>query len=73
MTTQIKLQINLLTVLYLLDLKIETLHELYTLHTVYCDLGKDSGVYRVLVGKPEGRRPLGRPRHRWENNIKMDL
>ena len=28
--------------------------------------------YRVLVGKPEGRRPLGRPRHRWENNIKMD-
>jgi len=31
------------------------------------------GVYRVLVGKPEGRRPLGRPRHRCENNIKMDL
>ena len=28
---------------------------------------------RVLVGKPEGRRPLGRPRRRWENNIKMDL
>jgi hypothetical protein len=30
-------------------------------------------VYRVLVGKPEGRRQLGRPRRRWENNIKMDL
>jgi len=31
------------------------------------------GVYRVLVGKPEGKRPLGRPRHRWEENIKMDI
>ena len=31
------------------------------------------GVYRVLVGKPEGKRPLGRCRHRWEDNIKMDL
>ena len=31
------------------------------------------GLYRVLVGKPEGRRPLGRPRQRWEDNIKMDL
>jgi len=31
------------------------------------------GVYRILVGKPEGKRPLGRPRHRWEDNIKMDL
>ena len=29
--------------------------------------------YRVLVGKPEGKRPLGRPRHRWQDNIKMDL
>ena len=29
--------------------------------------------YRVLVGKPEGKRPLGRPRHRWEDKIKMDL
>jgi len=32
-----------------------------------------SVLYRVLVGKPEGKRPLGRPRHRWEDNIKMDL
>jgi len=31
------------------------------------------GVYGVLVGKPEGKRPLGRPRRRWEDNIKMDL
>jgi len=31
------------------------------------------GVYRVLVGKPEGRRPMGRPRRRWVNNIRMDL
>jgi hypothetical protein len=30
-------------------------------------------VYRILVGKPEGKRPLGRPRHRWVDNIKMDL
>ena len=30
-------------------------------------------MHRVLVGKPEGKRPLGRPTHRWENNIKMDL
>ena len=36
-------------------------------------MGKDRGVHRVLVGKPEGKRPLGRPRHRWEINIKMDL
>ena len=36
-------------------------------------MGKGRGVHRVLVGKPEGNRPLGRPRHRWEDNIKMDL
>jgi len=35
--------------------------------------GEWRGVYRVLVGKPEGRRPLGRPRCRWEDYIKMDL
>ena len=35
--------------------------------------GERRGVYRVLVGKPEGKRPLGRPRRRWENNIKIDL
>ena len=36
-------------------------------------MGESRGVYRVLVGKPEGKRPLGRPRRRWEDNIKMDL
>ena len=35
--------------------------------------GERRGVHRVLVGKPEEKRPLGRPRHRWEENIKMDL
>jgi hypothetical protein len=36
-------------------------------------VGEESRVYKVLVGKPEGKRPLGRPRHRWENGIRMDL
>jgi len=36
-------------------------------------MGERRGVYRVLVGKPEGKRPLGRPRRRWEDSIKMDL
>jgi len=35
--------------------------------------GEETGVCRVLVGKPEGRRPLGRPRRRWVDNIRMDL
>jgi hypothetical protein len=36
-------------------------------------MGEGRGVYRVLVGRPECKRPLGRPRRRWEDNIKMDL
>jgi hypothetical protein len=36
-------------------------------------MGEGRGVYRVLVGRPEGKRPLGRPRRRWENNIKLNL
>jgi len=36
-------------------------------------MGEERGVYSVLVGKPEGRRPWGRPRHRWVDNIRMDL
>jgi hypothetical protein len=36
-------------------------------------MGEKRNMYRLLVGKPEGRRPLGRPRHRWMDNIKMDL
>ena len=47
---------------------------IYTFYTApVVRLGEKRGVYRVLVGKPEGKRPLGRPRPRWENNIKMDL
>jgi hypothetical protein len=40
-------------------------------HVVCMGVGR--GVYKVLVGRPGGKRPLGRPRHRWEDNIKMDL
>ena len=36
-------------------------------------MGEERGVYRVLVGKPEGKRPVGRPRRRWVDNIRMDL
>jgi hypothetical protein len=36
-------------------------------------MGEDRGVNKVLVGKPEGKRPLGRPKRRWEDNIRMDL
>ena len=36
-------------------------------------MGEERGVYKVLLGKPEGRRPLGRPRRRWVDNIRMDL
>jgi len=36
-------------------------------------MGEERGVYRVLVGKPEVKRPLGRPRRRWVDNIRMDL
>jgi hypothetical protein len=37
------------------------------------ELGEKRNVYRLLVGKPEGKRPLGRPRRRWIDNVKMDL
>jgi hypothetical protein len=36
-------------------------------------MGETRNAYRILVGNPEGKRPLGRPRHRWEDNIEMDL
>jgi len=39
-------------------------------HVAHMDEGR--GIYRVLVGRPKGKRPLGRPRNRWEDNIKMD-
>jgi hypothetical protein len=68
-------------------LHIEELNDLYSLPNIVrvvksrqmrwaghvAHMGEDRGVYRVLVGKPEGKRPLGRPRLRWEDNIKMDL
>ena len=40
-------------------------------HVAHMD--EERGVYRVLVGKPEGKKPPGRPRHRWVDNIRMDL
>ena len=63
------------------------LHALYSSHNIIRSLNRDDwneqstwarmeqsrNAYRVLVGKPEGKRPLGRPRRRWEDNIKMDL
>jgi len=36
-------------------------------------MGERGGIYKAWVGKPEGKRPLGRPRHRWEDNIKLDI
>jgi len=41
--------------------------------TCVARMGDVRGAYRVFVGRPEGKRPLGRPRRRWENNIKVDL
>jgi len=65
----------------------EELNDLYSLPNIFpvvksrrirwaghvARMGEDRGVRRVLVGKPEGKRPLGRLRRRWEDNIKMDL
>jgi hypothetical protein len=36
-------------------------------------MGEERGAYRIFMGRPEGRRPLGRPRRRWEDNVKMNL
>jgi hypothetical protein len=63
------------------------LNNLYSLHNIVrvvklrrmrwaghvARMGEDRGVHRVLVGRPKGKRPLGRPRRRWEDNIKMDF
>jgi hypothetical protein len=65
----------------------EELHDLYSSPTILWlktlrrmrwvghvgRMGEGRDVYGILVGKPEGKKPLGRPRHRWKNNIKMDL
>ena len=55
-----------------------TVHPLYNyinnqLNATITRMGEERGAYRVLVRKPEGKRPLGRPRHRWVDNIRMDL
>jgi hypothetical protein len=71
----------------LLDLHVEELHDLYSSPTIVrviksrimrwvgnvARMVEGRCVYKVLVGNPEGKRPLGRPRLRWEDNIKMDL
>ena len=49
------------------------INSLYMFSLVFNTYGGSRGVYRVLVGKAEGKRPFGRPRHKWEDNIKMDL
>jgi hypothetical protein len=61
----------------------EELHGLYSLPSIvrvikarrmrWACMGEVRDAYNILVGRPEGRRPLGRPRRRWEDNIKMDL
>jgi hypothetical protein len=65
----------------------DELHGLYSSHSIVrmikarrmrwaghvARMGDLRGAYNILVGRPEGRRPLGRPRRRWEDNIKMDL
>jgi hypothetical protein len=55
----------------------EELHNLYSspniIRMIKLKMGEKRNAYRILVGKPEGRRPLGRPRRRWVDNIRMDL
>ena len=68
MTNYIYIYIYILTQ-YCAGGKIET-NEMGRACSAY---GEDRGVQRVLVGKPDGKRPLGRPRRRWEDNIKLDL
>ena len=53
--------------------KKKSCYEMYKQKGHVARIGERTDVYRVLVGKPEGKRPLGRPRSRWEDNIKMDL
>jgi hypothetical protein len=43
------------------------------LNVTVARMGEESKVYRVMVGKPEGKRPLGRPRRRWEDGVRVDL
>jgi hypothetical protein len=63
---------NALPVFFLYNTNVVKSRQMRWAGHVAC-MGEDTGVHRVLVGKPEGKRPLGRPRRRWEDNIKMDL
>jgi hypothetical protein len=47
--------------------------EIFVFYGIRNRLGEARGVYRILVGKPDGERPMGRPRRRWEDNILMDF
>ena len=58
--------------MYLFRFDISNKNEMRWAGHVTC-MGEERGVYRVLVGKPEGKKPLGRPWHRWVDNIRMDL
>jgi hypothetical protein len=60
---------------YYHQVDVETLKDLFRFQLSYWlpHCGSHGFVFRVLVGRPEGERPLVRPRHRWENNIKVDL
>jgi hypothetical protein len=51
----------------------DELHNLYSSPNIIRTMGETRNAYRILVGKPEGKRPLGRSRRRWVDNIKMDL
>jgi hypothetical protein len=51
----------------------EELHNLYCSPGYVARMGEKRNAYRILVGKPEGKKPLGIPRRRWEDNIRMDL
>jgi hypothetical protein len=64
---------NIFNVLYHQTITIGIQRLLYPWAGHVARMGDDRGVHRVLVGMPEGKRPLGRPRSRWEDNIKMDL
>jgi hypothetical protein len=55
------------------DFITENFFNLINLITSIARIGEGIGVYRILVGKPEGKRPLGRPRRKWEDDIKADL
>jgi hypothetical protein len=77
----------LLLIYHLIDTSAEELHGLYYSPSIVrvtkarrmrwaghvARMGEVRGAYNILVGRPEGRRPLGRPRRRWEDNIRMDL